>query len=82
MEINCQLELIMTNYTQAEAAKEIRAEAKKCGLTFKKMNTRLNGAYLWMFVNRKTGEKILWNCTFWSAYENFLNGYILTLKQA
>ncbi len=71
----------MTGYTQKEASKEIRAEAKKMGLTFKKMNTRLNGAFLWKFVNRKTGEDILTNCTFWGAYENFLSGYILTLNQ-
>ncbi len=71
----------MQNYTQAEALKDIRKTAKKNGLTFKKMNTRLEGAYLWKFVNRKTGEDILWNCQFWTAYENCQNGYIETLAQ-
>jgi len=62
--------------TKAKALKEMRATAKNVGLTFKQMNVKLNGAYLWQFVDRKTGDKVFWNCTFWSAYENCQNGYI------
>jgi len=71
----------MINYSLNDAAKEIRATAKKNGLTFKRMNTTLNGAYLWMFTDRKTGAKVLENCQFWTAYEDCMNGYIDTLNR-
>ena len=71
----------MTNYTQTEAAKEIKETARKNGLTFKKMNTTFNGAYLWMFTDRKTGIRVLEKCQFWASYENCINGYIDTLKR-
>ena len=65
------------SYTMAEATKEIRKIAKNNGMTFKKMaNIKMNGGSLYMFVNRKTGEKIIWNCTFWSAYENCMSGLV------
>jgi hypothetical protein len=66
-------------YTQAEALKEIRAIAKKNGLTFKKMNKKSDGVCLWMFTNRKTGQKILENCRFWTAYADCQSGYLETL---
>ena len=71
----------MTNYKQAEAAKEIRATAKENGLIFKKQNATINGAQAWMFTDRATGQKVLENCLFGTAYENCMNGYIDTLKR-
>lgn len=62
--------------TKREAMKEIRACAKRNGLTFKQMNTQLNGGYLYKFVERGNGETVLSNCTFWSAYGDVLDGYI------
>lgn len=76
----------MANYTQHEAAKEIRAIAKKNGLVFKKQDTVVNKRSgerytLWMFTNRITGHKIAGSMRFWDAYSNCLSGYIDTLKQ-
>jgi len=71
----------MANYTQAEAAKEIRAIAKRNGLVFKKQNATINGAQAWMFTDRATGRKVLSYCQFWTAYENCMSGYIDTLKR-
>jgi len=63
--------------TASEAIKEIRKEARNNGMTFKKMpNVKLNGSPLYMFVNRKTGERIIWNCLFWMAYQNCLSGMV------
>ena len=70
----------MTNYTQKEAIKEIRLEAKKNGMTFKRQNAAINGRQAYMFVNRLTGAKVIENCTFWSAYENCQNGYVEKMK--
>jgi len=66
----------MQNYTQAEAAKEIRLIAKNAGLTFKRQNARINGNQAYMFTNRDTGETVISNCTFWSAYECCLSGFV------
>ena len=59
-----------------EAESFIRKCAKKAGLTFKKSNTRLTGAYLWKLVDRKTGEIVLSNYQFWTAYNDACSGYI------
>ena len=59
-----------------EAEKEIRATAKKAGLTFKKQDAFINGAQAYKFTDRATGETKLSNCTFWTAYENCLSGYV------
>lgn len=64
------------NITYNQALKEIRKEARKAGLVFKKKNVRLNGAYLWKFEDRKMGDTVLDNCTFWTAYDNVCSGYI------
>ena len=67
--------------TNAEAIKEIRSDAKRAGLTFKSMNTRINGVYMWKFTDRKTGETIISNCTLGSAYENCCSGYIASYNK-
>lgn len=66
----------MTKITRNEAAKEMRATAKKAGLTFKKQNAYIGGEQAYKFTDRSTGETKLSNCTFWTAYENCLSGYI------
>ena len=66
--------------TYNDALKDIRTSARKVGLTFKKSNTTLNGAYLWKLVNRKTGEIVLSNYRFWTAYEDHCSGYIESIK--
>jgi len=71
----------MGNYKKTDALKEIRETAKKNGLTFKGMNATLNGSQLFMFVDRKTGERVLENCQFWTAYEDCMSGHIDTLNR-
>lgn len=71
----------MINYSLNDALKEVRKIAKENGLTFKRMNTSLNGEMRWMFIDRKSGEKVLENCRFWTAYEDCMSGYIDTLKR-
>ncbi len=66
----------MTRITMQQAAKEIRAEAKKVGLTFKRQDATINGKQAYMFTDRATGLRKLENCTFWNAYENYLCGYV------
>lgn len=66
----------MTNFTQAQARKEINKIAKENGLVFKRQNATINNSQAYMFTNRATGEKVIENCTFWSAYENCISGYI------
>lgn len=78
---NKQGEEKMRNYTQKEAAKEIRKIARENGMTFKKQNAYINGQQAYMFTNRRTGEKVITNCTFWSAYENCMNGYVESCMQ-
>jgi hypothetical protein len=70
----------MKNYTQAEAMKEIRLEARKNGMTFKRQNAKINGKQAYMFINRATGERVIENCTLWSAYQNCLSGYVESNK--
>ncbi len=64
------------NYSKTEAMKEIRKAAKDVGLTFKVSNTRFNGAYLYKLIVRKTGEVVMSNYQFSSAYNDFCSGYI------
>jgi len=64
------------NINHCEAESYIRKCAKKAGLTFKKSNTRLTGAFLWRLVDRKTGEIVMRNYQFWSAYSDACSGYI------
>jgi len=65
------------SYTNQQAIKEIRSTAKSVGLTFKQdKSIRLNGAYLWIFSDRKTGELVMSNCTLSGAYENICSGFI------
>lgn len=66
----------MTKLTRTQAIKEIRATAKKAGLTFKEQNAYINGQQAYKFTDRATGETKLSNCTFWTAYENCISGYI------
>ena len=64
------------NFTQNAAMREIRAIAKKNGLTFKRQSATINGVAVYMFVCRATGVRVIENCTFWSAYENCMSGYV------
>lgn len=66
----------MLNHTQKEAIKEIRAVAKANGLTFKRQNATINNEPAYMFTSRSTGLRVIENCTFWSAYENCMSGYV------
>lgn len=66
----------MIKLTRNEAIKEIRAISKKSGLTFKKQNSYINGKQAYKFTDRITGETKLSNCSFGTAYENCLCGYI------
>ena len=68
-------------FNKKEAMKEIRACAKKNGLTFKLQNATINGHQAYKFTSRKTGLDVLTNRTFWASYENCCSGYIDTLKQ-
>ena len=68
----------MINYPKAEALKEIRRAAKDVGLTFKQSNTRLNGAYLFKLVDRKSGQTVMSNYQFWTAYSDYCSGYLST----
>ena len=71
----------MTNtITYSEAMSEIRKEAKRQGMTFKKQNSYINGKQAYQFVDRASGSQLGENFTLWSAYENCLSGYISTLN--
>ena len=71
----------MSGYTQAEARKEINTIAKENGLVFKRQNATINGAQAYQFTSRKTGCKIIENCTFWSAYADCMSGHVAGNKQ-
>lgn len=66
----------MYGLSKVESIKYIRASAKKAGLTFKQSNTRLNGAYLYQLVVRKSGEVVMTNYLFSSAFNDACSGYI------
>lgn len=72
----------MEKYTRAEVAKEIRAIAKENGMTFKRQpRLTINGNAAYMFVDRRSGERVIENCTFWSAYQNCISGAVENLKR-
>lgn len=72
----------MNGITHAEALKKIRAIAKRNGLVFKRQpRMTINGASAYMFVNRESGQRIIENCRFWTAYQDCMSGYIDTRKQ-
>jgi hypothetical protein len=60
----------MTNFTQAEARKEINAIGKANGFIMRKQNMTINGAQSYKFEDRESGQVLISNMTFWSAYEN------------
>lgn len=66
----------MKMITRSQAIKEMRAIAKKAGLTFKGQNAYINGKKAYKFIDRVTGVTKLANCTFWTCYENCVSGYI------
>ena len=59
-----------------KALKEIRLAAKKVGLVFKQTNTKLTGAHLYKLEDRKTGDVVMSNYSFWCAYADTCNGFI------
>jgi len=66
--------------TYSEAMAEIRATAKKHGLTFKRQNATINGKQAYKFVSRDCGQKLGENFTLWTAYDCCQSGYIATLN--
>ena len=64
------------NITKAAAMKEIRGSARNVGLVFKETNARLSGAPLYKLCVRETGEILIDNYLFWSAFEDQCSGYI------
>lgn len=66
----------MFNYN--EAAKEIRTEAARNGLKFKRINMNINGRAAYGFVNEMS--QIVHTATLWSAYEDMQSGYVATLN--
>ena len=66
----------MSTLSNKDAEKYIRKCAKKVGLTFKKSDVRLNGALLWKLQTRKTGETVMSNYLFSSAFNDACSGYI------
>jgi len=63
-------------FSKNSALREIRWAAKINGLTFRKTNTRFNGAYLYELIVRETGEVLISNYLFSSAYNDACSGYI------
>ena len=59
-----------------EALKEIRANAKKNGLTFKRKDANYYKSPLYKFVDRESGYTVLDNQTLGRAYDNVCSGYI------
>lgn len=64
--------------TAKQALKEIRKDAALVGLTFKAQTPalKINGFTSYMFIDRKTGGCVMYNCTLWDSYENVCSGYI------
>ena len=60
----------MVTLNNAEVMKECRAEAKKHGLTFKRMSRlNINGSPAYMYVKRGTGEPVRSNLTLGLAFD-------------
>ena len=69
----------MSKFTSNDMLKEVRANARKNGLTFKiQQGVKLNGSPVYKFINKASGATILSNCTLDSAYGNVMSGYIDT----
>lgn len=63
------------NLNNAETIKECRAEAKKHGLTFKKMESAtINGRPAYKYVKRGTGEMVRGHLTLSLAFEISCSG--------
>lgn len=67
-----------------EALKEIKAAAKKVGLTFGRMTTAgtINGAPAYKFYPRGGGDAVISNCTLGSAYTLVCAGDLDKFKNA
>ncbi len=63
----------MTNYTQAEARKEMNKKLKSLGLVFKRQNATINGVQAYKILSRTTHEEKYSNMTFWGAYSFVIN---------
>lgn len=59
-----------------ESIKYVRKCARNVGLTFKKSTTGFNGAYLYKLTCRKTGETVMSDYLFSSAFNDACSGYI------
>lgn len=64
------------NISHNEALKEMRKTARENGLVFKKKNMTINGNTAWKFEDRQSGEVIIDNVLFWTAYEDCQSGFI------
>jgi hypothetical protein len=64
------------NESKASQETYIRKCAKNAGLTFKKSSVRLNGNYLYLLQERKTGKTIMNNYRFSSAFNDACSGFI------
>lgn len=72
----------MTNLTNTEALKEIKAAARANGLTFGRMTTvgKINGAPAYKFYPRGGGDAVISNCTIASAYNIVCSGELEKFK--
>ena len=62
---------------KSEVISEIRACARRNGLTFKvNLYLNINNEPSYMFIDRTTKEIVLTNCTLGSAYNDCCSGYI------
>jgi len=66
----------MERISRNDAMKEIRSTARQYGLVFKKRNIKINNSPSFRFDSRASGQTIISNCTFWSAYELANNGVL------
>ncbi|MDP8173147.1 hypothetical protein QJU93_07225 [Pasteurella skyensis] len=71
----------MTFLTKKATLSEIRAYAKKLGMTFKAQNATINNQQAYMLINRTTKQVIATNFTLHTAYENMRNGYFYQLAE-
>ena len=64
--------------SQSQKLKFLRAQAKKHGLTFKKVNAYWNGKQAYAFFNRTTGERVTESCdTISGWYDNEAHNCII-----
>jgi hypothetical protein len=62
------------NMTVNKTIKKCRAEAKKHGLTFKKMSTAIDGNVRYMYAKRGTGRVVSSGLTLGTAYDRACSG--------